>query len=160
MWHACGDYSVERFLDGKGPRARALFARFAALVRRCGPVTVAPAKTRIAFMVRVRFASVSRVSERGMTCAFGLRRRLENPRIARVEQIEKWFVHTLRVASPDELDDEVLEWLREAYAVGEQRTPGDAGDAGDADGLDQQPSAEDLIRSAGLPWVGPRSRSG
>ena len=121
MWHACGDYSVERFLAGKGPLARALFARFEDLVRACGPVTVAPAKTRVAFMVRVRFAGVSRVSEQGMTCSFELRGRLESPRIQRVEQIEKWFVHTLRFRSPDELDEEVLGWLREAYQVGEQR---------------------------------------
>jgi hypothetical protein len=28
MWHACGDYSVEKFLEGKGDRARELFDRF------------------------------------------------------------------------------------------------------------------------------------
>jgi hypothetical protein len=55
MAHACGDYSIERFLDGKGERARAMFARFVELVESCGPVIAAPAKTRVAFMVRVRF---------------------------------------------------------------------------------------------------------
>jgi len=28
MWHACGDHTVEKFLYGKGVRARELFDRF------------------------------------------------------------------------------------------------------------------------------------
>ena len=50
MWHACGDYSVEGFLDGKGARARELFEGFERLIAACGPYEVAPAKTRVAFM--------------------------------------------------------------------------------------------------------------
>jgi hypothetical protein len=60
MWHACGDYSVEKFLEGKGPVARSLFGRLVDLIRICGPFEYAPAKTRVAFMVRVRFAAVTR----------------------------------------------------------------------------------------------------
>jgi hypothetical protein len=63
MSHACGDYSVEKFLAGKGARARAMYERFAELVSSCGPLTLAPAKTRVAFMVRMRFCAVERVSE-------------------------------------------------------------------------------------------------
>ena len=44
MWHACGDYSVEGFLDGKGARARDLFEGFERLIAACGPYEVAPAK--------------------------------------------------------------------------------------------------------------------
>jgi hypothetical protein len=116
IWHACGDYSVERFLEGKGLRARELFDRFEALVAACGPYEVAPAKTRVAFMGRVRFASVTTVSDRGMTIAFGLPRALSDPRIRKVERIgPTWYVHTMRVTSPGELDHEILEWLRESY---------------------------------------------
>lgn len=59
--HACGAYSVEKFLEGKTTLGRKLFARFAALVAKCGPCEVAPAKTRVAFMGKVRFAIVNRV---------------------------------------------------------------------------------------------------
>ena len=48
MWHACGNYSVEGFLDGKGARARELFEGFERLIAACGPYEVAPAKTRLA----------------------------------------------------------------------------------------------------------------
>jgi hypothetical protein len=72
-------------------------------------------------MVRVRFAGVQRVSDRGMTLSFWLKRRIASPRFARVEQYgPRDFGYYLRVAAPDELDDEVLAWLREAYTVGTQ----------------------------------------
>lgn len=86
-WHSCGTWTVDTFLEGKGPRARALFDRFVEMARRCGPVTLQPVKTRVAIMVRVRFAGVQRVSERGMTVAFWLKRRIESPRFRRVELI-------------------------------------------------------------------------
>jgi len=65
MWHACRDYSVEAILAGKGPDARALFDRMAELIAQWGPYTVAPAKTRIAFMALVRFASITRIGRNG-----------------------------------------------------------------------------------------------
>ena|ERR1700737_2240105 len=70
--HACGSYSVKKFLAGKGPKARALFRRFTEQIAACGPYEIAPAKTRVAFMVRTRFASVNRVNETGMSAHFGL----------------------------------------------------------------------------------------
>jgi len=122
IYHGCGAFSVRKFLAGKGPRARRFYKKFYALVKRCGPVSVAPTKTRVAFMVRVRFAGVNRISNRGMTASFALPRKLESPRIQRVEHpVRRWYVHYFRVSSPEELDEEVLEWLRESYKMGEQR---------------------------------------
>jgi len=116
MWHACGDYSVEKFLEGKGDRARDLFDRFEGLIAACGPYEVAPAKTRIAFMARVRFAGVKAISDRGMTIAFALPRPMPHPRIRKVENIAPgWHGHWMRITSPEELDDELLGWLRESY---------------------------------------------
>ena len=67
-------------------------------------------------MGRVRFAAVTSLSDRGMTLAFGLPRTLTHSRIRKVERIgPSWHVHTIRVTSPEELDDQLLEWLRESY---------------------------------------------
>lgn len=67
-------------------------------------------------MGRVRFAGVSSISERGMTISFGLPRPLRHPRIAKVEYISSgWYGHRMRIGSPEELDDELLGWLRESY---------------------------------------------
>jgi hypothetical protein len=123
MSHACGDYSVEKFLAGKGARARAMYERFAELVSSCGPLTLAPAKTRVAFMVRVRFCAVERVSERSLRAEFGLPYALDSPRIAKIQElIRGWHVHWLTVTAPEELDEEVRGWLCASYRwMGEQR---------------------------------------
>jgi hypothetical protein len=100
MWHACGDYSVEGFLEGKGNRARELFDGFERLVAACGPYEVAPAKTRVAFMGRVRFAGVNAISERGMTIAFGLPRPMRHPRVRKIEDFGGgWYGHWVRISS-------------------------------------------------------------
>jgi hypothetical protein len=116
--HACGPYSVPRFLAGKGPAARALFRALVGLVRACGPFDYAPAKTRVAFLVRIRFASVNGLSDRAMRFHFLLKRREDSPRIARIEKIGSWYVHHMRVTRPEELDAEVGRWVAEAYRLG------------------------------------------
>jgi hypothetical protein len=48
--------------------------------------------------------------------AFALPRPMPHPRIRKVEEITSgWFGHFFRVRTPEELDDEVLGWLRESY---------------------------------------------
>lgn len=56
------------------------------------------------------------VSDRGMTIAFGLPRPLCHPRIRKIEDYGGgWYGHWTRITSPNDLDDGLLGWLREAY---------------------------------------------
>ncbi len=115
MSHACGPYTVDGFLVNKGPRARALFQGFVTLLETCGPVTPAPAKTRVAFMTRVRFASVNSLSDRALKAHFGLPYRLDSPRIEKIDFYPPgWYVHNFRVTRVEELDEELREWLCES----------------------------------------------
>lgn len=137
-WHSCGRATLAAWEARMGPRARELYARFASLIAACGPHHVAPAKTRIAFLGRVRFAAITALSEKGMSCGFALPRPLRSPRFARVvEEVPGWWVHRLRVARPDELDAEVQAWLRESYRLmgmrerlGRKSAPGDLDSTG------------------------------
>ena len=113
--HSCGDHSIEKFLDGKSERGRDLFQRFALLIARCGPFDVAPAKTRVAFMAEVRFASVNRIGEDTIDVHFVLPRAIESARFRRVEQVGKLYVHHLRISHRRELDRELAGWLRQSY---------------------------------------------
>ena len=55
---------------------------------------------------------------------FQLLRRLESPRLSRkVQDNASRFFHTVNVADPDEVDDELLGWLTEAY---DSASPGSA----------------------------------
>lgn len=121
MPHSCGRYSVKKFLAGKSPHAISLYEHFSALVHDCGPVQIAPAKTRIGFQVRMIFAAVNKLSDQGLEAHVVLTRRLEGSRFRRIETMtSKCHVHHFRVESLSELDEEVKSWLREAYQVGTQ----------------------------------------
>jgi hypothetical protein len=88
------------------------------MIGKCGEYHVAPAKTRIAFLARVRFAGITSLSEKGMTCAFAMPHPLRSPRFVKVEEVVPgWWVHRLRIVDPEQLDDEVQVWLRESYRV-------------------------------------------
>lgn len=119
--HACGEWSIARFLDGKTDAGRALFERFVALIAACGPYDVAPAKTRVAFLARVRFASVNRVGRDSIDVHFVLPRALASPRFRRVERVGKLYVHHLRLARARDFDRELRAWLRASYAEYGQR---------------------------------------
>jgi hypothetical protein len=119
--HSCGRHTLREYLAGKPPKVIALFRSFVQLVRRCGPVLVIPEKTRIAFQVRMSFAAVSIRSDR-IVGHVVLARRLDNPRFTKIESISRRnHIHSFCIHSEEELDDEFLAWLREAYTVGLQR---------------------------------------
>jgi hypothetical protein len=120
--HACGDWSIERFLAGKSQTGRDLFARFQKMIAACGPYHIAPAKTRVAFLARVRFASVNRIGEDSIDVHFVLPRKLKSARFRRVEDLGKLHVHHLRLVGPDDLDAELAAWLAAAYSEYGERT--------------------------------------
>ena len=118
QWHSCGRATVEDWLGRVGPSGKELFYRLEALIRACGEVHAAPARTRIAFLGQVRFAAVTRLTDEEMVCTFALPRALDSPRVARIEEaVPGWFVHTLVVTAPHQLDDELQGWFRESYRL-------------------------------------------
>lgn len=121
-FHSCGNHSIEEFMAGKSEVAWAYWDRLNQMVGTCGPYTVVANKTRLVFMVRVRFAGITAVSDRGMSMSFWLKEQIASPRFRRVDHYTKSdFGHHLRVASLAELDDELQEWLCRSYEVGCQR---------------------------------------
>lgn len=101
-----------------GVRAREMYDRFEQMIAACGKYHIAPAKTRIAFLGRVRFAGITNISEKGMTCSFSLPHRMDSNRFAKVEEvIAGWWVHRMRITCAEQLDDEIQAWLRESYRL-------------------------------------------
>ncbi len=112
--HACGDYSIEKFLRGKTAAERALLDKFVALIPR--PHTVAPAKTRVAFCAQVRFASVNRVGNGTIDIHFVLPRVIEHARVRRIDHLGKLHVHHVRLERAADCDAQLAAWLKAAYA--------------------------------------------
>jgi len=119
--HACGSYSIDRFLEGKTDVGRDLFWRFVTLIEKCGSYEVAPARTRVAFMAAVRFASINRVGCDFIDVHFVLPRAIDSPRFRKIEPVGKLHVHHLRLRARREFDRELGRWLRQSFREYGQR---------------------------------------
>ena len=119
--HSCARYELDAHFRGKAPEIRRLFDAFVRAVEACGPVTVLPEKTRIAFQVRMSFAVA--MPKRGWVDGhLVLARRVESPLFRRIDSLSpRNHVHAFRLHTPADLTDELDALLREAYAVGEQK---------------------------------------
>lgn len=121
MSHSCGVFSLEALFARSDAPVLPLLREFAAFVRRCGPVTMVPQKSRVVFMQRVRFCAVYPRKDH-FVAGIVLRREIVHPRVERIERYPPCYVHRVRIASAADLDAQLLEWLRESYRVyGEQR---------------------------------------
>jgi hypothetical protein len=118
LWHSCGRATLDDWKSRMGPRARELYRRFEQMIAQCGDYDIAPAKTRIAFLGRVRFASITRLTEEGMTCGLSLPHPVNSSRFVKVEEVVPgWWVHRLHITEPGQLDEEIQAWLRESYRL-------------------------------------------
>lgn len=120
-WHSCGRYRLEDLFARSEPHVLELFRKLQRMVHAAGPVTTVPQKTRLVFMVRVRFISVQ-VRKSYLLVGFLLARRVDDPRFAEITTYSpRNHVHVLRVSAPADLDAQVARWIREARKVGLQR---------------------------------------
>jgi len=121
QFHACARYTLAEHLEGKAPEVLALYFHLEMVIQGLGPVIVNPEKTRIAFQVRMSFAAVT-LKRQWIDGHVVLARRLESPRFRRIETISpRNLVHSFRLTTLDDIDEEFMAWLAEAYQVGEQR---------------------------------------
>lgn len=116
--HECATPDLSAPFASTPPALMALFARLTALVEECGPAVAVAFPVGAGFVAERRFLTVV---PRRAWLELGLYRtqRIEHPRVRRVDTVAPDFhVHRVRLASPDELDDWLAEWVGEAYAFG------------------------------------------
>jgi hypothetical protein len=117
LWHSCGRYRLASHFAGKPAALRAVFRRWVAVARACGPVTVYAQKSRIVIQARVRFAGAV-VHAQWLDAALWLKRRVRHPRAYRVEDFGTlgYGVH-FRLTAPGDIDRGLVALMREAYAA-------------------------------------------
>jgi hypothetical protein len=119
--HTCaGLGEMETHLSRASPAVRATVDAFLDAVTALGPVEVLPQRTRIALHVRMSFAALV-PRTKWLDGHLVLARRVDSPRFRRVEVYSpRNVVHTFRLTSPAEVDDQFTAWIAEAYRVGRQ----------------------------------------
>lgn len=123
IWHSCGNYDFDRHFENKEPIVRELFNKYRLMVESCGGVTCYPQKSRIVFMVRMRFAGCN-TSRDSLRCALLLPRRYEHAKC--LEKIEQYggnsYGHYFRIQRFQDLDSGFMRLIRKAYEVGQQKS--------------------------------------
>jgi hypothetical protein len=116
LWHSCGNVRLAHHFKGRSPVVGRVFARWRALARACGPVTVYAQKTRIVFQARVRFAGAI-VHDDWLEATLWLGRAVAHPCLHRVESFGRaGYGIRFRLTSPDDIDSRLEGFMREAYA--------------------------------------------
>ena len=118
--------SDELFFFDEKPAAIPLYEAFAKrLLAEIDNVTVKVQKTQISFSNKYNFAFVSLLPvrkakerpETWITLTFGLHYKKESPRIdAATEPYPNRWTHHMLISSVDEIDDELMGWIKEAAA--------------------------------------------
>jgi hypothetical protein len=109
-------WTIERHLEAGSEQGRRLFDRFVEIVAAGGEYTTSVAKTTITFKGPRRGFAGARPKGDRLLGYFDVTYRVDDPRISRASPYQKdLFVHHFRVDSLEQLDDEFVRWIADAY---------------------------------------------
>ncbi|HEX6270032.1 MAG TPA: DUF5655 domain-containing protein [Anaerolineales bacterium] len=112
-------YSVNDHFVNKDPSVHALYDQLLSILRTFGPVIEDPKKTSIHLN---RKSALAGVETRKDSLLLNIKsdHQIQSPRIEKAEQVSaKRFHHKIRISTPNDLDEDVQGWLREAYLLSE-----------------------------------------
>jgi len=112
-------HSVSDHFVNKDPSVRALYDQLVSLLRTFGPIEEDPKKTSIHLNRKSALAGVE-TRKNCFLLTIKSDHPTTNPRIEKTERISaKRFYHKVRISSPKDLDEELKNWLKEAYILSE-----------------------------------------
>jgi hypothetical protein len=116
--HECAPaMSLEDYFAPGPPHERPVFDAVMAGLVDVGPIHVEPVSVGI-FLKRSRMFAELRPMTRWVAVSFMLERTITSERIARkVIDTGRAKYHVVNVRTPAEVDDQLLEWLTEAYVI-------------------------------------------
>ena len=109
--------TVGQHFDGRPPVVREIYDKLLAVARAWGPVEEDPKKTSIHLIRRYAFAGVAAGKEH-LTLTLKATADIRSPRIKKREQASRNRWHCeINLTTPDDIDDEVVGWLRASYLI-------------------------------------------
>ena len=121
--HSCNDRSLDDFLEGKSEKTVMLFNILVDRYLSMGDIKLHPAKWRIAFASRIRFAYIHRLGKNYVDLVIQLDRVADDNlcfyKIAGPPGSDI-YNHYFRMEEPEDLNDEVIRYMREAYDRGKK----------------------------------------
>lgn len=109
--------SLDEYFAGARPFERPIFDAVIAGLNNLDALIVDPLNVGILLKNGPMFAEL-RPKTKWTALGFSLGRRLETNRLSRkIPDYGKKHFHVINVTDPDQIDDQILEWLHEAYHV-------------------------------------------
>ena len=111
------DYTETNHLEKNDLIVTEIYYRLFEELGKFGPLKIEPKKTSIHLSNRFGFAGVY-TRKNYINLEVHLNHRLSGKRINKVEQASaNRFHHTIRLSNPEDIDEELLGWLKEAYEL-------------------------------------------
>jgi len=107
--------TLDEYFSTGPPREKPIFDVVMAHLDTVGPVHVEPVSVGI-FLKRSRTFAELRPKTKWVALSFSLRRKVTHPLIKR--KVMQWngrYYHVANITDPDDLDDDIRNWLTEAY---------------------------------------------
>ena len=112
-------FTVQSHFEGRDDSVRRIYDRLLKEARKFGRVREEPKKTSIHLVNRTAFAGVA-TRRHALILTIKSDGNLLSPRIHKSEQTSaQRFHHQVKLNSPAEVDSELLNWLKDAYALSE-----------------------------------------
>ena len=110
-------FSIKSHFQDKDASVRQTYDQLLKGAREFGPVVEEPKKTSIHLVNRTAFAGVA-TRKSAIILTIKSDRKLLSPRIHKSERTSaNRFHHEVKLTSPQEVDSEIVKWLKDAYAL-------------------------------------------
>ena len=111
------EYTELNHLEDKEPVVTEIYERLIAELQKFGPLKIEPKKTSIHLGNRFGFAGVY-TRKNYINLEVHLSHKLTSKRVSKVEQASaNRYHHTIKLTAPNEVDGELLDWLKDAYEL-------------------------------------------
>jgi hypothetical protein len=111
------DLSVSQHFENKDPVVKSIYERILRESRKFGKVTEEPKKTSIHLVNKSAFAGVM-TRKNVLILNIKSAAPIRHTRIVKSEQLSASRYHqAVKLTSPDEVDSDLVGWLKEAYAI-------------------------------------------
>jgi hypothetical protein len=121
MNHASNGFTINSHFEGKTPNVRKIYDQLLRRLKKLGPIREEAKKTSIHLVSATALAGVATRKD-SLVLTIKSDRPLTSPRIHKSEQTSaRRFHHEVKLTTPTEVDDELVRWLNEAYALSSEQ---------------------------------------
>jgi hypothetical protein len=111
------DQEIDKHFDGNEPKVRSIYDQLLDRLREFGDIREVPKQTSIHLDNTSGFAGVYTLKNY-INLHFRLTKKIDDARIVKVEQLSaRRFKHTVKLQAVSDIDEQLLEWLKDAYEL-------------------------------------------